>query len=123
MLTPVPMLIKNVEYNAQLCYWNGAVTTRKFAMLIQSSEWNNFLLTESMRMSAWKEHVRFRSQGLFDDVLSQFQFAKDVNHSNYVNVLKRTIKQDDEEFFIKLKGHYSPKESLAWFFSTNELSV
>lgn len=114
LLDPRPVMVYDLDHDADLCFWNGQVMTRTYALIIVSRVWCNLHVVETVKQTAWQQLARYYSMGVFSGYdLGEYFDEKD--HTNYPAYLSGLIQSGDVNFFTKLVQQYTAKQALAWF--------
>ena len=120
MLDSRPVFARDERFDAHICFWNGIMMTRTYALIIVGSNWNNVFPTMSVKRAAWAEFVKLYGLGVFRDKDwdGYFDSARFDQHHLF---LEKQINSENTQFLKSLKTKYSSKEALSWFMNSREL--
>jgi hypothetical protein len=114
LLDPRPVMVHHVDYDVELCYWNGQVMTRTYALITAARIWSNMHAVETVKQAAWRQFSRCWSLGVFADY-DMGEHLSEKDHTSYPAYLVYLIQKSDREFFTRLVNQYTAKQAMTWF--------
>lgn len=122
LIDPRPVVARYEEYDVDLCFWNGVVTTKKYGLMILLRLWSGLSPSPAMQDSAWEELRRCCGFNLHAGQLDPIHIEYETNYSYYNRVINR-ISKDDHKFFPVLRSKYTTQEALSWFMNARAITI
>jgi len=120
MLDPRPVFAYNNRFDTHLCFWNGVIMTRTYALILVGLTWSNIPPTMSVKTAAWNEFIKLYGLGVFGDK-DWSGYIDNARLDQHHTFLVSQINSGNPQFLSSLKTKYSAQQAFMWFMNSREL--